>query len=464
MGVSYPYLAILATMAFILVVTSVFFTYFYVLQNVRMSPQFESYSLFEPIDVSCRVTFGLRLVAGRPVRLNVIRFGTDMGWMEISSPGNYTAPNGAPAETVFDGFANNRTVLMGQGGKVIVTISNCTGLFTPGKVYSAIAFLDEGTAVAYFAVPQHQVSQREEYDYLVFQDSAGTVYVKDGRTGEIVYASKNPVDAINYAISITPPYGYVHIGRIIINPPYFGEIKLLGRRKIVFEYLYVNATPDSGGDIISNFYTEPFEDGTLIATIVSNGQGVWLGAAIKEPKNAYIELRIINVTETGVYIVRPANSKIRLHIVSTGYSAIPGLGMEGAVIEGGSNNYIEVHIYDAYRDGLVLLWSHDNYIVGKIRKTGRHGLVLDNSHNNFFQVSLEDIRARADMFGYPDGCGLYIKDSSNNYGIVGLANPFYTPWKDVYIASGTGNNVILLHKASGVVDAAPGNTVLVVGN
>jgi len=463
MGIAYPYLAIVATMIFLFVVSSAFFTYFYVLQNVRMTPQFETHTLFVPIDVGCRVEFNLRLVSGTPVRLNTIRINTNMGWIEVSSPGSFTAPNGANAVATFDGFANNRTLMVGQTGRVIVSINDCTGLFTYGKIYSVLAFLDEGTAVAYFGVPQHQVSQREEYDYLVFQDSAGTVYVKDGRTGEIVYASKNPVEAINYAISITPIHGSVYIGRVVINQPYFGEIKLLGRRKIVFEYLYVNATPGSGGDIISNFYIDPFEDGVLIATIVSNGQGVWLGAAIKEPKNAYIELRIINVSESGAYIVRPANSKIRLHIVSTGYSAIPGLGMEGALIEGGSNNYIEVLIYDAYRDGLVLLWSHDNYVIGKIRKTGRHGLVLDNSHNNFFQVSLEDIRARAGMFGEPDGCGLYIKNSYNNYGIIGLANPFYTPLKDVYIESGSGNSIIVLHTASGVIDATPGNTVQVVG-
>jgi len=461
MGVAYPYLAIIATAAFILIVTSVFFAYFYVMQNVRMTPQFETYSLLVPIDVGCRVEFNLRLVSGTPVRLNSVRISTDMGWIEVSSPGSFTAPNGADAVAVFDGFANNRTLTVGQTGRVIVSISDCTGLFTYGKTYSVLAFLNEGTVVSYFAVPQSQSSPREEYDYLVFQDSRGWVYVKNGRTGEIVYASKNPVDAINRAIAMTPQYGSVYIAHTVINPPYFGEIKLLGRRKIVFEYLYVNATPDSGGDIISNYYTEPFEDGTLIATIVSNGQGVWLGAAIKEPKNAYIDLRIINVSESGAYIVRPTNSKIRLHIVSTGYGRT--IGMEGAVIEGGSNNYIEVLIYDAYRDGLVLLWSHDNYIVGKIRQTGRHGLVLDNSHNNFFQVSLEDIGARAGTFGDPDGCGLYIKNSNNNYGIIGLANPFYTPLKDVYIESGSGNSILVLRAASGVIDAAPGNTVQVVG-
>jgi len=313
-------------------------------------------------------------------------------------------------------------------------------------------------SVSNFSVPIQQLSHREVYDYVVFQDSMGWTYVKDGRTGEIVYAGVNPVEVINYAIAKTSPHGSIYVAHLVIDPQHLGEIKLLGKRKIVFEYLYVNATPGSGGDILSNFYTEPFEDGTLIATIVSNGQGNWLGVALVDAKNAYVELRIINVSESGAYIVRPSNSKIKLHIVSTGYAAIAG--MEGALIEGGSNNYIEVLIYDAYRDGLVLISSHDNYVVGKVRKTGRHGLVLDGSSNNFFQLSLEDIRARAGQFGEPDGCGLYIKNGYNNYGIVGLANPFYTPAKDIYIESGSGNNVILLHKASGVVDVALENYVL----
>lgn len=462
MGLSYPYLAILTTILFATTMGSILFTYIFVMQGVQTIPQFESYALFEPVATGCRITLTLRLVSGKPVTLHYVRVSTDAGVLEVATPGDYTAPNGANATVVFDGFAGGRSLYVGQTGRVVVTVSNCKDLFTYGKTYSVFTVLDEGSVVSYLSVPIHQITQREIYDYIVFQDSMGWTYVKDGWTGEVVYVGENPVEVINYAIAKTPQHGSVYVAHVVVNPPHLGEIKLLGKRKVVFEYLYVNATPDSGGDILSNFYTEPFEDGTLIATIVSNGQGNWLGVALVDARNAYIDLRIINVSESGAYIVRPSNSKIRLHIVSTGYAAISG--MEGALIEGGSNNYIEVHIYDSYRDGLALVFSHDNYVVGKIRKTGRHGLVLDNSHNNFLQLSLEDIRARAGLFGEPDGCGLYIKDSYNNYGVVGLANPFYTPAKDIYVEGGSGNNLILLHKASGVVDVPPDNNVVVIGS
>jgi len=276
--------------------------------------------------------------------------------------------------------------------------------------------------------------------------------------GKVVKETSNPVEAINYATANTPPYGIIYIPNIVIPGSKWDEIKFYKKQRIIIGRLYFDALPDTGGDIMSNYYTEAFEDGVIIGTIESNKQGNFLAISLREANYAYVDLRIINVSESGAYIVHASNSVIKIRTYSTGYAAIAG--MEGVTIEGGSNNLVEVHIYDAYRDGLAVYWSHDNYIYGKIRQTGRHGALLNGAHNNFLILYLEDIRSRAGQFGDPDGCGLIITDGNNNSGIITLANPFYTPWKDIYIPSGTGNVFQILRRASGVIDVAPNNTVI----
>ena len=318
--------------------------------------------------------------------------------------------------------------IKGISGNHTVVVHDITGdqvgssLIDDNKTY---LFTEDGSFAKY-----------QGYDYIVFKRGM-YIKVKDENSGKIVYESINPTEAINYTTgNLLEAHETLLVKPLSMN--YSGEINYYKSQHLIFPYLYVKSN-GKGGDVLSNFYQDNFEDGILIANIESDNNGNLLGAAIKEGNGAYIRLSIKNISESGAYIVRTSNSEIYLKTNHTGYAATAG--MEGAMFEGGSNNLIFAFIYDAYRDGLALYSSHGNIIYGKVRKTGRHGIVLDSSHNNTGYITLEDIRARAGMFGSPDGIGMYIRNSYNNTIITSNAYPSYNPEYDVYIEGGSNNYI-----------------------
>jgi len=148
MGIEYPYLALVSAMLFIVIVTSAVYTYLWVLHNISMLPRFEAFASFTPSDARCNVTLTLRLTSGVEATLESVVVATDSGTINVAGPGNYTASNGATVTVNYEGFDGK--LLRGQEGRVIISIDNCTGLFTHGKRYSVLAFLDEGIVVSYF--------------------------------------------------------------------------------------------------------------------------------------------------------------------------------------------------------------------------------------------------------------------------------------------------------------------------
>jgi len=147
-GLEYPYLAIVSATLFVFIVVSVVSTYLWILRVVSSLPRLEAFTSFASNDAGCSVTLTLRLTSGVEATLESILVSTDSGSMSIAGTGSYTAQNNATATVSYEGFDGK--LFRGQEGRVVITFDDCAGLFTPGKRYSVLAFLDEGTVVSYF--------------------------------------------------------------------------------------------------------------------------------------------------------------------------------------------------------------------------------------------------------------------------------------------------------------------------
>lgn len=134
MGISYPYLAILSTMAFIAVIISTALVYLYIVDQVNRVPVVGVYAESYVEETGVVVIINIRHERGRPVELLRIQL----------FPGE--------EQVIVEDFSSSNIVVEGCQGKKVPVGGLCKivlkfpqGVFEENETYQGLVFLTEGT-------------------------------------------------------------------------------------------------------------------------------------------------------------------------------------------------------------------------------------------------------------------------------------------------------------------------------
>lgn len=156
MGLEYPVLAIMASVAFLVVILSSLFLYLYVISELREVPVLSG--SVEVYSIVCNSTRCTRLILtvsnerGSPAELVQIRVYADNGALTINfSATVVVSDNGnAVQNVVVHGLVDGKILLPGAAAHIVIDVSRAC--FTAGKTYQAIVFFDKGSLILSFDI------------------------------------------------------------------------------------------------------------------------------------------------------------------------------------------------------------------------------------------------------------------------------------------------------------------------
>lgn len=151
MGLEYPYLAIIYSAAFILLVTSMISVTVWINYQMSRTPVLEAYSEFNWVNTNNSIIkITIRETRGDPVNLEQVLLPTDDGLVTINGPGTYSIGN-STIKVSYTSFKG--TLYPGQEGVVNIEVTNATQIYTSGKTYRAGLLFKGGTMTVTFIPP-----------------------------------------------------------------------------------------------------------------------------------------------------------------------------------------------------------------------------------------------------------------------------------------------------------------------
>jgi hypothetical protein len=140
MGVEYAVLAIMTSIALIIIVTSSLFLYLHMISESSKIPVLEGSVVTREYNESLELILTMRHLRGESSELKQIDITTDQGMVQLVPP-FLELNNSIKVKTL--GLLNNKIILPGSTSRVIVIMPR--SYFSTGKEYGILIVLDKYT-------------------------------------------------------------------------------------------------------------------------------------------------------------------------------------------------------------------------------------------------------------------------------------------------------------------------------
>lgn len=153
MGLEYPVIAIMTSVAFLVVILSSLFLYLHVTNELEKVPVLNGD--VEVYSVACNFTRCVRLILavsnerGDPVELVQIRVYADKGTLTIDFPSTVSNNEAAQSVTVY-GLVNGKVLPRGATAYIVIDVPQT--YFTTGKTYQVMILFDKCPLILSFDV------------------------------------------------------------------------------------------------------------------------------------------------------------------------------------------------------------------------------------------------------------------------------------------------------------------------